>query len=172
MEVAKLVTGINDTDTAVTEFRQKLNSSESYFNPEPIPKNESDKEAHRKCSDIEGAKKYCPKRWAALELWMAESRKVGFIEFITIVNFLLSRASIAFESIYMAMLTTTVPRVEKSQWADGQLIFCRIIGPLIPVGRFHFLSHISFFQIFSSFHCQVTIFHMLFHTNFSEVTMI
>ena len=106
----------------MTEFRQKLNSSESYFNPEPIPKNESDKEAHRKCSDIEGAKKYCPKRWAALELWMAESRKAGFIEFITIVNFLLSRASVAFESIYMAMLTTTVPVVEKSQWADGQLI--------------------------------------------------
>ena len=49
-----------------------------YFNSEPIPKNESDKKAHRKCSDIEGAKKYCPKRWAALELWMAEARKASF----------------------------------------------------------------------------------------------
>ena len=58
------------------KFRQKLNSSESYFNPQPIPKNESDKEAHIKCSDIEGAKKYCPTRWAALERWFAESRKV------------------------------------------------------------------------------------------------
>ena len=61
------------------KFKEKLNSSENYFNPEPIPKNESDKEAQRKCSDIEGAKKYCPKRWAALELWMAESRKVSFV---------------------------------------------------------------------------------------------
>ena len=77
VDVAKLVTGMNDNDTAVAMFRKKLNSSESYFNSEPIPKNESDKEAHKKCSDIDGAKKYCPKRWAALELWMAESRKVG-----------------------------------------------------------------------------------------------
>ena len=82
VDVAKLVTGMNDSDTAVAMFRKKLNSSESYFNPEPIPKNESDKEAHKKCSDIEGAKKYCPKRWAALELWMAESRKVGSSNFL------------------------------------------------------------------------------------------
>ena len=79
MEVARQVTGELDNQTAVTKFRAKLNSSESYFNAEPIPKNESDKEAHRKCSDIEGAKKYCPKRWAALELWMAESRKASFV---------------------------------------------------------------------------------------------
>ena len=70
------MTGESDNDTAVMKFRQKLNSSESYFNPQPIPKNESDKEAHIKCSDIEGAKKYCPTRWAALQRWFAESRKV------------------------------------------------------------------------------------------------
>ena len=74
--VAREVTGESNNDTAVMKFRKKLNSSESYFNAEPIPKNESDKEAHRKCRDIEGAKKYCPNRWAALELWFAESRKV------------------------------------------------------------------------------------------------
>ena len=70
------MTGESNNDTAVMKFRQKLNSSESYFNPQPIPKNESDKEAHIKCSDIEGAKKYCPTRWAALQRWFAESRKV------------------------------------------------------------------------------------------------
>ena len=70
------MTGQSDNDTAVTKFREKLNSSESYFNAKPIPKNESDEEAHKKCSDIEGAKKYCPKRWAAMQLWFAESRKV------------------------------------------------------------------------------------------------
>lgn len=69
----------SDNETAVTKFRAKLNSSESYFNAEPFPKNESDKDAHKKCSDIEGAKKYCPKRWAALELWMAESRKASVV---------------------------------------------------------------------------------------------
>ena len=79
MEVARQVTGESDNQTAIAKFRAKLNSSESYFNAEPIPKNESDKEAHKKCSDIEGAKKYCPKRWAALELWMAESRKASLV---------------------------------------------------------------------------------------------
>ncbi|XP_078369460.1 uncharacterized protein LOC144653347 isoform X2 [Oculina patagonica] len=76
VKVAKEVTGESDNQTAITKFRAKLNSSESYFNAEPIPKNESDAEAHRKCSHIEGAKKYCPKRWAAIQLWFAESRKV------------------------------------------------------------------------------------------------
>ena len=82
MEVAKQVTGESDNQTAITKFRAKLNSSESYFNAEPIPKNESYKEAHKKCSDIEGAKKYCPKRWAAFELWLAESRKVSVVVLI------------------------------------------------------------------------------------------
>ena len=86
VDVAKLVTGMNGSDTAVAMFRKKLNSSESYFNPEPIPKNESDKEAHKKCSDIDGARKYCPKRWAALELWMAESRKVGSSGYVKLLS--------------------------------------------------------------------------------------
>ena len=78
MEIAKEVTRESDNNTAIAKFRAILNSSGSYFNAEPIPKNESDKEAHRKCSHIEGAKKYCPKRWAAIQLWFAESRKAGF----------------------------------------------------------------------------------------------
>ena len=74
---AKEVTGISDNETeAVIKFKQKLNSSEMYYNTQPIPKNESDEEAHKKCRDIEGAKKYCPKRWEALQLWIADSRKV------------------------------------------------------------------------------------------------
>ena len=61
------------------KFKEILtNSSNFNFNPEPIPSSESDEDAHRKCSDIEGAKKHCPKRWTAVQLWLAESRKVGF----------------------------------------------------------------------------------------------
>ena len=75
--VARQVTGESDNQTAITKFRDKLNSSSSYFNAEPIPKNESDKEAHKKCSDIEGAKKHCPKRWAAIQLWFEEARKAS-----------------------------------------------------------------------------------------------
>ena len=72
------MTGENDNQTAITKFRAILNSSASYFNAEPIPKNESDKVAYRRCNNVEGAKKYCPKRWAAIQLWFAESRKAGF----------------------------------------------------------------------------------------------
>ena len=73
---AKEVTGVSDNETAVIKFKQKLNSSEMYYNTQPFPQNESDEEADKKCRDIEGAKTYCPKRWEALQLWLADSRKV------------------------------------------------------------------------------------------------
>lgn len=79
VDVAKEITGEEDNQTAVKKLREILNSSEIYFNSEPIPKNESDKEAHRKCSDTEGAKKYCPKRWAAIQLWFAQARTVSLL---------------------------------------------------------------------------------------------
>lgn len=72
--------GINDTTQAVEAFRKKLNSSESFFNDEPIPKNESDKNAHVKCSTPAGAEKYCPTRWKALMRWFKESRRVSCVE--------------------------------------------------------------------------------------------
>lgn len=78
VEVAKEVTGESVNETAIKKFRNILNSSASYFNEEPFPEIESNKTAHARCSSIEGAKKYCPKRWAALELWMAESRRASF----------------------------------------------------------------------------------------------
>ena len=56
-----------------------LNDTSKFaFNTKPIPKNESDEEAERKCSDIKGAKEHCPTRWAAVQAWMDEIRKVGF----------------------------------------------------------------------------------------------
>ena len=77
VEIAKQETKIyNDSDLAVQEFRKILNSSESYFD-DPIPKNESDEDAHRKCSDLAGAEKYCPARWAAIQKWFKEARKVS-----------------------------------------------------------------------------------------------
>ena len=77
LEIAKEMTGTNDSAEAVRLFRQKLNSTESFFNDAPIPKNESDKDAHKKCSNLKDAEKYCPKRWAAMQLWFKEARKVG-----------------------------------------------------------------------------------------------
>ena len=76
LEVVREVTGETNNVRAVEKFREKLNSSENYFNSEPFPKDESDEEAYAKCSDIEGAKKYCPERWAAMQRWFSEARKV------------------------------------------------------------------------------------------------
>ena len=66
----------DNNDTAVEEFRKLLNSTESYFNDQPIPLNESNAEAHRKCSDLKGAKKHCPTRWEAMMKWFKEARTV------------------------------------------------------------------------------------------------
>ena len=70
--------GVNDSDQAVALFRQKLNSTDSFFNDAPIPKNETDEEAHKRCSNLMGAETYCPKRWAAMQLWFREARRVGW----------------------------------------------------------------------------------------------
>ena len=48
-----------------------------YFNQEEIPKNESDENAHVVCGDVEGAKKYCPTRWRAIQNWFAEAEMVS-----------------------------------------------------------------------------------------------
>ncbi|KAK3717884.1 hypothetical protein QZH41_014888, partial [Actinostola sp. cb2023] len=76
VEIARQITKSTDNVTAVMEFRKLLNSSKSYFNEHPIPQNESNENAHRKCSDIKGAEKHCPKRWEAIQLWFKEARKV------------------------------------------------------------------------------------------------
>jgi hypothetical protein len=77
VQIAREVTKIYDNnDTAVIEFRKLLNSNKSYFNEDPIPRNEINEEAYRRCSDLEGAKKYCPTRWEAMQKWFKKAREV------------------------------------------------------------------------------------------------
>lgn len=65
-----------NNDTAKDLFIKRLNESDMYFTDKPIPANESDENAFNLCSSEEGAKKYCPKRWEAMQKWIAEARKV------------------------------------------------------------------------------------------------
>ena len=74
--MAKNVTGKDNETEAVREFRKKLDSPDNYFNNEAFPANESDALAHARCSTIDGAKKYCPMRWKALQSWFKEARMV------------------------------------------------------------------------------------------------
>jgi hypothetical protein len=77
--VARNVTGIQNDTEAVKKFRAMLTNQSNYFNDEPFPKNESNEEAHKRCSTIEDAKKHCPKRWQAAEKWWASARMVSSI---------------------------------------------------------------------------------------------
>jgi hypothetical protein len=88
LKLAKKVSGKSDNETAVQRFLQKLNSSEMFYNKEKLPSNESDENAYRTCRNVEDAKKYCPKRWKAMEAWFADILTVRNLDFTTTLKFL------------------------------------------------------------------------------------
>ena len=74
--LAKKITGIEDTKAAVMEFKKNISSQDMYFNKEPLPANETGEQAFKLCNSIEGAMKFCPKRWETLQKWFKASREV------------------------------------------------------------------------------------------------
>ena len=76
VEVAKQVTGDQNETEAVKKFKKILSSPDNFYNKEDFPANESDDQAHRRCRSVEGAKKYCPVRWKALQSWFRDTRIV------------------------------------------------------------------------------------------------
>ena len=54
VDIAKTLTGKENTSEAVRLFRQFIHSPSMYFNEEPFPKNESNDKAHRKCNSEAG----------------------------------------------------------------------------------------------------------------------
>ena len=77
LQIARSVTKQASNDTAKDLFIKRLNESDMYFTDKPIPANESDQNAHILCSSVEGAMKYCPKRWEAMQKWFTEARRVS-----------------------------------------------------------------------------------------------
>jgi len=61
--------------SAKDEFIKRLNESDMYYADKAIPANESNENAHVLCSSVEGAIKYCPNRWKAMQNWFAEARR-------------------------------------------------------------------------------------------------
>lgn len=57
-------------------FVPLLNAEDQWHNTEIFPDNESNPQAHKICSSPERAKKYCPKRWEALQKWSTYIRGV------------------------------------------------------------------------------------------------
>ncbi|KAL9986413.1 hypothetical protein ACROYT_G000558 [Oculina patagonica] len=76
LEIARSVTNQTSNDTAKEHFIKRLNESDMYFADKPIPAKESDENAYRLCSSVEGAMKYCPKRWEAMQNWFTEAKRV------------------------------------------------------------------------------------------------
>ena len=76
LAVARNVTKKENNSDAVQIFKTITNSSKQYYNDGEIPKNESDKSAHSKCSTLEGAEQNCPQRMKAIKKWFAETRQV------------------------------------------------------------------------------------------------
>lgn len=65
--IAREITGLNDSDQAVAEFKKKL--SKMFFNEKPIPDNETNEDAAMKCLDMASAKIHCPQRYASMLKW-------------------------------------------------------------------------------------------------------
>lgn len=86
VQAAKSATGKKNESEAIELFKQELNASNNFFNAKAFPANESDKKAEDLCSSIEAAKKYCPKRWEALQNWFKEARMVMSMLYPKIVD--------------------------------------------------------------------------------------
>ena len=69
VEIAKKITGKENEQQAMEEFKKRLSSQSMHFNDEKFPENESGKDAFSKCTSMEEAKIYCPKRHQAMLTW-------------------------------------------------------------------------------------------------------
>lgn len=69
VEIAKKITGYQNESQAIDEFKKRLEDQSMFFNDEKIPENESNKDAFAKCTSMETAKIYCPKRYKAMLTW-------------------------------------------------------------------------------------------------------
>lgn len=76
MEIAREVTSEQDNKTATDKLKEILKQDKWYFNDTEIPESESNQNAYKLCSSVDGAKKHCPVRWKAIQKWFTYSRQV------------------------------------------------------------------------------------------------
>ncbi|XP_074635217.1 uncharacterized protein LOC141893725 [Acropora palmata] len=69
-KTSKIITGKSKRSKAIELLKKRLASPGQWHNPEPFPANESDERAHKLCSDTASAKVHCPRRWAAIQIWI------------------------------------------------------------------------------------------------------
>ena len=77
LEIARTEMKQSNNDTAKDLFIQRLDEPDMYFTGgDAIPKNESNEAAYTKCVSEETARMFCPTRWAAMQRWFNEARRV------------------------------------------------------------------------------------------------
>ena len=128
--MAKQVTGDQNETEAVKKFKKILSSPDNFYNKEDFPASESDDQAHRRCRSVEGAKKYCPVRWKALQSWFRDTRIVrSFI-------------------IWQAPRAGSMRRILRSDWLPERASWSDTARPGLPVS----FPQIKFRQSFKRVH--------------------
>ena len=82
LELAKNATKLENVDEAKRRFKELINDTKMYYNDKDIPANESDDNAHKVCSNVKGAERYCPHRIAAMKKWFDHSKQVTITTWI------------------------------------------------------------------------------------------
>ena len=75
IDLAKNITAKSNETEAVAAFRKILTNQSSFYNDAPFPEIESNGTAHKLCTDMEKARKHCPKRYESLLKWISTCRE-------------------------------------------------------------------------------------------------
>ncbi|XP_028411286.1 uncharacterized protein LOC114533865 [Dendronephthya gigantea] len=76
LELAKNVTGHTNESYVIEDFKSLLTNRSQYYNEQSFPKNESFETARKNCRNADSARRFCPKRWEALQLWFDEEARL------------------------------------------------------------------------------------------------
>jgi len=76
LKLATEVTKVDDENEAKRRFKELINDPKMFYNDKEIPANESDANAHKVCSTVKDAEKYCPHRTAAMENWFEHTKQI------------------------------------------------------------------------------------------------
>jgi len=75
-EIAVKITNKTLQDGAVQEFKVDMNHPRHFFNTTPIPDNESGSIGGSRCKNMEMARKNCPVRYEAMQLWFKYAQQI------------------------------------------------------------------------------------------------
>ena len=121
-----------DNDTAKEEFISRMNQSDMYFIQEEIPKNESNENAYVVCGDEEGAKKYCPTRWRAMQNWFDEAHMVSQEIKIPFIMLLLSFFSLSSCAVDVSFHSFTNQRCDTMRSVDTSAPWRSHVREFVP----------------------------------------